>query len=168
MAESKVYRRGGGGRVEFNMTPMIDVTFQLIIFFILAGQVASAELVQMKVPRPTESQALPENAIVKNRVIINIVSKAGVEKEDADPFLAGQAKEYRAAGKAFEAGDKEGLQELLEMYYNRWMQDHPGSEFFVEIRADHRVRYGHVEPALLAAAAAGIPKMNITALVNLN
>jgi biopolymer transport protein ExbD len=34
---------------------------------------------------------------------------------------------------------------------------------FLEIRADQRVNFGHIEPILVAAAEAGISGMNITA-----
>ena len=53
MAKKSVYSSAGQPvQVEFNMTPMIDVTFQLILFFILVGQVASDALARMLVPEP--------------------------------------------------------------------------------------------------------------------
>jgi len=170
MPKSQVFKRAQGGEdVGFNMTPMIDVTFQLIIFFILAGQAASEDLARLKLPKPTESQATNNPALMQapNRVVVNVLSKAGVEDENADPVFAGQAKEWRVAGQRIEAGDRDRLRDLLEGRYKQWKATMKSDEFFVEIRADHRVNYGEVEPAMLAASAAGIPKMNITAILEL-
>jgi biopolymer transport protein ExbD len=50
----------GGGSMDINMTPMIDCTFQLIIFFILTAQIASEEVAKVAVPEPHHSMAYPE------------------------------------------------------------------------------------------------------------
>lgn len=169
MPKSMVYKSGRGEKFQVNLTPMIDVTFQLIIFFIITGRFASDELAQMRLPDPYESQATQEMQRNPNRVIVNVISKAGVDEKDADPFVAGQASEYRAAGRRImldEAADpRQDLQDILKGQFEKWNAANPGKMFFVEIRADHRVRYVYVEPALLAAARAGIPKMNIVALI---
>jgi biopolymer transport protein ExbD len=170
MPKSNVYKTGGGSTtVEFNMTPMIDVTFQLIIFFILAGQIASDELAKMELSSPWRSKALGEEETgVSNRVIVNIVSRAEAGIATPDPALAGEAKEWRVGATRIKAGNREELETLLNQRLQAWRsQGGEGGEFFVEIRADRRVRYGAVEPAMLAASAVGIPKMNITALLNL-
>ena len=55
--------------VGFNMTPMIDVVFLLICFFMLVSQFASAEHVAMDLPQPDQSQAA--NVKLTDRVVIN-------------------------------------------------------------------------------------------------
>ena len=55
--------------VRFNMAPMIDVVFLLIIFFILVATFASAENVPMDLPTPDHS--LAKNAKIVDRVLIN-------------------------------------------------------------------------------------------------
>ncbi len=40
-----------------NMTPMIDVTFLLIVFFVLVSQIVDQDIVPMDLPHPYESQA---------------------------------------------------------------------------------------------------------------
>ena len=168
MLKSIVYKKGSGGGVEFNMTPMIDVTFQLIIFFILTGQIASAELAKMELSHPWRSKASDEMVVnMPNRVIVNIVSRAEVKDKTADIATAGEAKEWRVGPTIIRAGNREELQRLLDQRYQSWKAQGKGDEFYVEIRADKRVRYGMVEPAMLAASAVGIPKMNITALLQL-
>ncbi len=55
--------------VAFNMTPMIDVVFLLIVFFMLVSTFASAENVRMDLPQPDKSQAV--NVKLSDRVVIN-------------------------------------------------------------------------------------------------
>ena len=87
MAKSAVYSgRGQSGDVSFNMTPMIDCVFQLIIFFILAGQVASQSLARVDLYKPWKSQAQKWNEKDPNRVIVNIPSKAGPEEKVSSPI----------------------------------------------------------------------------------
>ncbi len=55
--------------VSFNMTPMIDVVFMLIIFFMLVSTFASVENLQMDLPDPDSSEAV--TAKLTDRVVIN-------------------------------------------------------------------------------------------------
>jgi len=162
MAKHVAYQKTGtAGQVEFNMTPMIDCTFLLIIFFILASQMASDSLAKVDLHRPQASQAIPtEDIETPNRVIINVLSRAG-DDEDANPALAGRADRYEINRVRFEVGNIERLADFL-----RRRKDSSGKpdEFYVEIRADHRVNFADVEPVMLAAADAEIVKMNLTAL----
>ena len=148
----------GAATVGFNMTPMSDVTFQLIIFFILAGQCASQELAKLIPPKLDHSQAQQPEKMPTNRVVVNVPSAAGDEK-NANPALASEAKEYQVGTKRINVGDRASL--VKEMKRCRGDQ----KEFYVEIRADYRVRFAAIEPVMLAAAEAEIPKMNITALL---
>jgi len=167
MLKSMVYKlSGGGGDICFNMTPMIDVVFLLIIFFILASQMASQELVQLKLHRPQVSQARRDAELTSapNRLIVNVVWKGDTDAEAVYPALAGQARTYRIGVVPVEVGDQETLVDVFTA--RRKAAEAAGhKEFFVEIRADYRVNFGDVAPVMLAAAAARIPKMNITALL---
>ena len=112
MARSAAFRTGGDSN--FNMTPMIDVTFQLIIFFILAGQMSSQELARtIKLSRPYRSQArkdVPEQG--QNRVVVNVVSRVATAREGEylDQSLRGLASHYEIMGKVIDVGN---LSELL-------------------------------------------------------
>lgn len=55
--------------VRFNMAPMIDVVFLLIIFFTLVSTFATAENIPMELPSPERSQA--KNVKIVDRVLIN-------------------------------------------------------------------------------------------------
>ena len=44
--------------VTFDMTPMIDVTFQLIIFFMLSMDMSQLELENLNMPTASEANAI--------------------------------------------------------------------------------------------------------------
>ena len=46
---SSVFKRGNA-KIEANLTPMIDVTFLLIVFFVLVSQIVEVENVPMSLP----------------------------------------------------------------------------------------------------------------------
>lgn len=160
MARRSIYRQQGtAGEVGFNMTPMIDCTFQLIVFFIIASQIASKSLAQLDLHRPEVSQAIPsEKMKTPNRVIVNVLSGAG--GKGANPALIGKARRYEIDGNPIAVGDFARLVEFL----TRRKRESASADFRVEIRADHRVSFMDVQPVMLAAAEARIVKMNITAL----
>ncbi len=159
--------RAGSGDVSFNMTPMIDCTFQLIIFFILASQTANAEYAKgVKVPRPHESEALPGKVMKVPKVVVNVVSMARDEETD-DPLMAASAAWYEISKTKYDPG---GSNALLEVIRNRKVQAEATglaseeNEFFMEIRADKRVNWQDIAPVIRAGVEAGIKKMNLTAL----
>ena len=152
---------------ECNLTPMIDVTFQLIIFFILVGQITSEDLAALIPPQPYASLA-DENASTKYNIIVNVPSKAGddlkyVVDSRQKAMDAHTAETWFVAGVEVPISDDEALVVELQKYLTRFGEHQ--SEACVEIRSDRRVFYRDVERVLLAAGKAGISKMNITALV---
>lgn len=164
MARKRIMTSDGGADVEFNMTPMIDCTFQLIIFFILASTVLSPALSDLELHRPKGSVAQEEKERDEdlNRVIVNIVSRAR-DEADAPPELSAQALQYEVGGQPIDVGD---IDRLVELFKSR-MSASKGKDqkpFCVEIRSDHRVNYDAVKPVMKAASLAEIHRMNLTAL----
>lgn len=158
-------KRSVGGEVEMNMTPMIDVTFQLILFFILAGQVASEALAKMELTQPHQSQAIKEDdATTSLKMIINIISKGAVD-ENADPYIAGKVLRYQIGTQRISPGNEQKIVEILEDMLEPLTKEQREKQFFVEIRADKRVHFSGVEPVLTAATEAGVKRMNLTALI---
>jgi biopolymer transport protein ExbD len=158
-------RAAGSGGVEINMTPMIDVTFQLIIFFILTAQMTSENLAKLIVPDPHKTVAWSDEQIqdIPNKAIINVVNQYGQKAEGRDPMAAGEALYYKlGVGDPIPVGDIKSLEAVLEA--RRRQAEQAGfKDFFVEIRADKDIFYENILPAMHAASAAGISKMSITA-----
>lgn len=61
---------------EFDMTPMIDVTFQLIVFFLVANDLSQKEIVDLQLPQAIHG--VEDKATEDIRIILNI-------KKPADP-----------------------------------------------------------------------------------
>lgn len=59
------------GDLKIDLTPMIDCTFQLIIFFILATDLSQRELEILTLPRAPSSVADPGGDV--DRIVVNIV-----------------------------------------------------------------------------------------------
>ncbi|MBN1941848.1 MAG: biopolymer transporter ExbD [Phycisphaerae bacterium] len=160
----------GGAVGDVNMTPMIDCTFQLIIFFILTAQMAS-EQAKVLVPKPQISQALSEEegTFTPGRVTVNIVSKFGDQEENRDSIFAAQAKHYQVGAEVIPLDKSSRLVEILtERMMLAAQEGIQEKDFYVEIRGDKDIAFAGIEPVLQAAAAAKIRKMSITAIVDKN
>lgn len=120
-----------GSRERVNMTPMIDVVFQLIIFFLVSSHLAKQEA-QLPLPLPLATSGLQETAQAAHRVTVNVL---------ADGHLS-------LAGRPLTAGE---LQQRLQTRLAE-----TGADLEVRIRSDRTVAYQHVEPVLLACARAGV------------
>lgn len=131
------------------MTPMVDVVFLLIIFFVLVSTFTSAERIAMELPKPHESQA--KNIKLTDRVIINV--------QLLDPGSPGPAKVGYSIGPA----RVESLGSIAERLalHARLVPD-----LKVIIRADRRVEYGAVRRVMEIVAENGIEKMNMVAHVS--
>ncbi len=132
----------------FNMAPMIDVVFLLIIFFVLVSTFASAERIPLELPDPDHSQAL--NTKLTDRVIINV--------RLIDP----DAPETSPVAYSIGPTRPEPLAEIAErlMLHKRAVP-----RLKVVVRADRRVRYGDVREVMQIVAENGIEMMNIVAHV---
>lgn len=116
----------------FDMTPMIDVVFNLIIFFLLSSHLARQE-VQRPLDLPVATTgARPATQPAPRRVVLQVAA-------DGDVTLSGRA--VRPA-------------ELTTALAAEQVRSDPGME--VRIRADRRVPYRHIEPILKSCAALGI------------
>ncbi len=85
----------------FDMTPMIDVTFLLIIFFMLITELADVSKAKLKLP--IAEKAEPDDKAVPGRVVLNILRNGdvvvmGQKYDDAalDNLLAMEAKISKA------------------------------------------------------------------------
>lgn len=129
---SRVYKRGMA-EIQANLTPMIDVSFLLIVFFVLVSHISDVEHVEMALPRPTDpaSEAPGE----EHRVVINIMPGPG---GDASGFKFGT---YVYPPDA--AGIAAMTTRLSQLY-----QANPGLD--ITLRADRNTHYKWVQSAIKA------------------
>ena len=133
-------RFGQSRSVDFNVTPLIDVVFLLIIFFLVSSHLAQQET-QLELTLPTASSSHEQDAQPVPRVTINVL----------------------ADGQLLLGSDKVDPQELRRRL--QFERQETSTDLEVRIRADRKTAYQHIEPLLLACAKAQI--WNVTfAVVN--
>ncbi len=131
---------------QLNLTSMMDVVFQLIIFFILITNFAAADLPKLDPPDPTASTAREMPDI--NRVQINIVP-AGDSGEASHLVIYGN--KYPRNDYATVIGLLAGAKKLDE-------------DVEVYIRADGMLYFEQVQPLMKAITEAGISRINLVAI----
>lgn len=110
------------GSLEFNMTPMIDVTFLLIIFFLVSSHLSKQEIqAEVDLPTATAGEGLRDDP--GRRITVNIAA-------DGTLSLAGEVLD------SDELGRRLALARRTE----------PRVE--VRIRSDKQTEYGRVKPIL--------------------
>lgn len=117
--------------VRVNMTPMIDVTFLLIIFFLLSSRLAQQET-QLELDLPTAASGRQAVDDERPRLSVNVQSDGSVMLGSTETPPEEMGRRLRI--------ERERL----------------GSGLEVRIRADRSVPYDVVEPILLACAEADI------------
>lgn len=133
---SRVFPRGRA-RIEANLTPMIDMTFLLIVFFVLVSRISEVENVRMALPEPQDPATVPPPE--QGRVVLNVL-----------PGAEGAIEGYRVGAAQFAPTD-EGLASLerhLAVLFRG------NAELDVNLRADRATEYAAVAPALEAIAGA--------------
>ena len=129
--------RGATGSLEFNMTPMIDVTFLLIIFFITSSHLAQQEAqYELNLPLASTGRSLTDSDAP--RVTINVLPSGELH-----------------LGSELVKDDE--LRRRIRFEHDR--QRRSGQDLEVRIRSDRAVPYRVVEPVLLACAESGVWKV---------
>ena len=148
---SSVHERGLA-EVRLNMTPLIDVVFLLMIFFLLVAQIQRATKVEMDVPS-VRSEAAYEPG-VEDALVINVVPR---------DLVAVEGGWYRLGTRTF-GGDAEGLLGLeasvREGARRRGLLPggaaHANAADAVMIRADRGEDYDRVEPLFGVLSRVGL------------
>ena len=126
--------------VALNLTPLIDIVFLLVIFFLVASHTARTE--------STEPVELP------------IVS--GVE--DGRVEMPRRLVVTVTADQALHVGGRTITLEQITGRLNEASAGSPAGEYEVRIRGDRRVPFRVVEPLMVACAQAGITRIGYAVL----
>ena len=153
---SKVYKRGTVAP-EMNMTPMIDVTFQLIIFFMLVNNIVAEQVVEM-IP-PTLDKPQTREVVFEKQLIINVAPADFTFKDRKEkPLLHdGKAKFVQIGFQRFDFDDVDAMTASIR----EAVEANPAIE--VVLRADSATYYEDVQIVMGAIAAAQVPSVNLVA-----
>jgi biopolymer transport protein ExbD len=148
---STVYKRGHAV-IEANLTPMIDVTFLLIVFFVLVSQIVEVESVPMDLPAPSEP--VSQRAGEEQRAVVNVI-----------PGTGGRVRGYRLGTRTYPASEH-GVETLTE-HLGGLLAGNP--RMGVNLRVDRACQFQFVDPLLqaIATAASRVPESATGARVNL-
>jgi len=130
---------------QMNMTPLIDVTFLLIIFFMLVSNIIGQEAVPMQVPilEDPQTRQLGES----DRVVVNILPS-----NDEARYLQIQVGLTR-----FEGNDSSAVRDALKQMVER------NADIQVVLRADGGLDYQQVRPVMQAIRDAGVSFVHLVA-----
>lgn len=134
-------------KADLDLTPMLDLVFQLIVFFLLVTNFSSAQLPEMEPPDPESSEA--STTPDRKRLIINVMPDDGT----------GAVRSIQVGIQRIEAGDYGELTRLIEEERDR------AEEIEVDLRADSSIEYGNMRPIMNAITSAGIGRINLVALL---
>jgi biopolymer transport protein ExbD len=152
---SKVHKKGPTSP-QMNMTPMIDVVFQLIIFFMLVNNIISEEAVQMIVPElenPKTRELGPEN-----RITVNLAPQSyDPSRPIGDLNIPGEPSLVKVGLEQYSLDDIEGVTATLKEVKAA------NENVEVLLRADCGLFYDEVQPVMQAITSAGIVKVNLVA-----
>jgi len=123
------------GSLGFNMTPMIDVVFLLIIFFLVSSHLARQE-VQIELDLPAAGTGQTPSADDLRRVVVNVLP------------VASEGRRILVGGSLLSG------EEFARLVGHESQQS--GGRLEVRIRSDQSVPYRDVEPILLACARHGV------------
>lgn len=123
--------RDSGAGLDINMTPLVDIVFLLIVFFVVSSHLAKQEI-QLQLDLPDALSARRVSATQARRLVVNVLP----------------------GGKLMLAGSVVTADELEKMvaYESRRAKE----VLEVRIRSDRNVPYEQIEPVLVSCARGGV------------
>ena len=125
---------------DLNMTPMIDVVFQLIIFFIVTLNMAEAKNEDIKLAMgPNGPEIDTDDPMSSLRLVIEVDKKGRISIGNV-------------------AMTREQLKAMLQRRYNQY------GVFPVMIRGDGKARHRHIRAAMDTVTECGIGRVSFVAI----
>ena len=146
-----------------NLTPMIDVVFQLIIFFMLVTELTNLALEQVVLPIAAYAK---ENPGKEGEVVVNIKQDPNAQNP-SDGILVIAGATMKGTGQELVRNLTARLQLEAEAY-NKWEpnEQHPrgrNSLLEVKVRSDRQVRSEYFLALMWACNDVGIYKVHVAA-----
>jgi len=157
---SSIHKRGPV-TPQMNMTPLIDVTFLLIIFFMIVSNIVSEQTVEMIVPDLDDSKA--REFTDESRVVVNVApepfdrSEREITEAGEHLTISGEATGIKVGTTDYATDDLVGVTDQLERAKAR------NEDIEVLLRADAGLFYREVQGVMGAIAGAGIARINLVA-----
>lgn len=137
----KIPTRGRKLGLSFDITPLIDIVFQLIIFFLAATYIVRSDANE-KVTLPKATMAQDQPPASPKRFVITITAE--------NIWLLGNQRTDRTA--------------IEQQLLGAARTPEEAAEIEVRLRADARVPYSEIEPLMVICAKLGIRKLGFAVL----
>jgi|TARA_B100000959_G_scaffold281298_1_gene345034 biopolymer transport protein ExbD len=121
--------------INANMTPMIDVTFLLIVFFVVVSQIVDRDAIPLDLPSPNHAASGILDS--SEHVTVNLV-----------PLSGGEISEIVVGGHTIAV---DAMDELTSIVNTRLQ----GGATDVHLRADRATKYSYIHQAIEAIRAVG-------------
>ncbi|HJN71491.1 MAG TPA: biopolymer transporter ExbD [Phycisphaerales bacterium] len=118
-----------------NMTPMIDVTFLLIVFFVVVSQIVDRDVISLVLPAPENPAAMVTSS--EHKMVINLV-----------PLSDGSIKKIIVGKHSVGTNEMKKLSSVIS-------QGLASGTSEVHLRADRSTKYEHVHQVIEAVRGAG-------------
>ncbi|MFG0334219.1 MAG: ExbD/TolR family protein [Maioricimonas sp. JB049] len=129
----RVPHRNRGSGLRFNITPLIDIVFLLVVFFLVTSHfVRTQEVDRVELPDATQTE---DEEATPRRMVVNVLAGGQIRVNGRDVDIP-----------------------FVEEALRRQSLD-AGPNFEVQIRADRRIPYSEIEPILLACSRNGITRV---------
>lgn len=139
--------------ISFNVTPLIDIVFLLIVFFVVVFQFIGPDNSAVQLPRKCD-QARPETSNQAWPAIITISPSS--DRESA----------YAVNGQLISSKDKVDLLDSMTHLLDKRFDDLPQCERVVVLRIDKDTRFADAQFALAAAAQSQAHSLKLATLAN--
>jgi biopolymer transport protein ExbD len=152
-----------GASVELDMTPIIDIVFNLIIFFMIASELNNRNVEQITIPFASEAQKMKEakeNGVTQKVLQVNVMPDGVVKVRSIAYSVDPQTmKQYPALA---------SFMEIEAAGYEREEPEAgqggtPPSKLRVNIRADREARFRYVQGVFDACVKHGVYKTTVAA-----
>ena len=153
--------------IQFNLTPMIDVVFILITFFMLICRTIGQENYKMTIPDECAEAVLPEQSEEQAFTVSVFFSSpspasAGAEATGLEPapVYAVRAEVFDPKHEAYQANPALLIADMAKQISQAAQKKEAE---MVHLRADKNLTYGQVQQALQALAQAKIQTVRLAA-----
>ncbi len=139
---------------QMNMTPLIDVTFQLILFFMLVNNIVAEESVWMILAKLDNPQVQQLGDV--DRVVVNVVPRSDEDARRVDPLdCLGEVQFIRIG---LEQYGPDELDQVTESLKHARLGN---PEIEVMLRSDAAIYYEAISPVMKAIEQAGIHTVHL-------
>ena len=145
--------------VQFNLTPLIDVVFILITFFMLICRSIGRENYKLELPDDCATAVVSEES-EQNAITVSVFKSANLNDPDPLVLYAIRDQQYDLQSDRFD-DDPYRLVQAMSEQLAREVQLKGDS--LVYLRADKNMTYHQVQNALLALAQAEIKTVHLAA-----